>query len=126
MSALEVETQGPSFTYRTLEMLSESRPSDELTFLMGADVAASLESWRKPERVVELARLGVAARPGTDTTRPRLASSTVSAARWELVRMPEIGISSTEVRERVFDGRPIRHLVPTGTRELIESEGLYR
>ncbi|CAN5575959.1 nicotinate-nucleotide adenylyltransferase [soil metagenome] len=125
VSPLEVESDGPSFTYRTLEMLSESRASDELTFLMGADVAASLEGWRQPERVVELARIGVAARPGTDTTEAARVLDGLGA-NWELVRMPEIGVSSTEVRERIAEGRPIRHLVPAGAREMIENEGLYR
>ena len=59
------EREGPSYTFRTLELLREQRPDDELTFLMGADVAADLERWREPERVLELARLGIAARPGT-------------------------------------------------------------
>lgn len=125
VSGLEIENQGPSFTYRTLEMLSESRASDELTFLMGADVAASFGEWRQPERVAELARIGVAARPGTDTSRAEAVLDDLGA-RWELIKMPEIGISSTEIRDRVGEGRPIRHLVPDGTRRMIEAEGLYR
>jgi nicotinate-nucleotide adenylyltransferase len=121
----EVRAQGPSFTYRTLEVLSEQRASDELTFLMGADVAASLESWRRPERVVELARIGVAARPGTATAEAEAALERLGA-RYELVRMPEIGVSSTGMRQRVAEGRPVRHLVPEPVRELIDREGLYR
>src|SRR5436190_23599623 len=64
-SDLETSREGPSFTVRTLELLSEERPGDELVFLLGADVAAGLERWHEPERVLELARLGVAARPGS-------------------------------------------------------------
>jgi nicotinate-nucleotide adenylyltransferase len=63
-SDVETSREGPSFTFRTLELLSDGRPNDELVFLMGADVAAGLESWRDPQRVLELARLGIAARPG--------------------------------------------------------------
>jgi nicotinate-nucleotide adenylyltransferase len=124
-SDLEIRSAGPSFTYRTLEMLSESGPEDELTFLMGADVAASLGEWREPERVVELARIGVAARPGTDTAKAEEVLGSFGA-RWDLVRMPQIGISSTEIRERIAHRRPIAHLVADGTRELIEEQELYR
>src|SRR6266487_4603108 len=56
-SDLEVAREGPSYTFRTLELLAEQRPDDEPWFLMGADVAASIESWREPERVLELAGL---------------------------------------------------------------------
>ena len=79
-SDLETSREGPSFTFRTLELLSEARPKDEFVFLMGADVAAGLESWREPQRVLELARLGIAARPGTRSTRRRRRSSGWAAA----------------------------------------------
>lgn len=124
-SSLEIDSPEPSFTYRTLEMLRESRAADELTFLMGADVAESFGGWRRPERVVELARIGVAARPGTDLAEAQRVLDELGA-QWELVRMPEIGISSTDVRARIAEARPIRHLVPAATRKLIEDEGLYR
>ena len=64
-SDLETNREGPSYTFRTLELLSEERPSEELVFLLGADVAAGLESWKEPQRVLELASLGIAARPGS-------------------------------------------------------------
>ena len=105
--------RGPSFTFRTLELLSDARPEDELVFLMGADVAAGLESWREPERVLELARLGIAARPGTALEEAEAAIERLGGGdRAEIVRMPEIGVSSTGIRRRVAAGRPIRHLVP--------------
>ncbi|MDX6573485.1 MAG: nicotinate-nucleotide adenylyltransferase, partial [Gaiellales bacterium] len=66
VSDIEVRREGLSYTYLTLEGLHEEEPDRELTFLMGADMAASLPSWERPERVLELARLGIAARPGVD------------------------------------------------------------
>jgi nicotinate-nucleotide adenylyltransferase len=122
---IEVSRDEPSYTYRTLELLREQRPGDEFTFLMGADVAASMETWRRPERVLELARVGVAARPGTvideaEATLERL------GGRFEVVRMPEIAISSTRVRRRVASGRPLRYLVPDAVLDVIEKRGLYR
>ncbi len=129
LDASDVETarEGPSFSFRTLELMSDARPGDELVFLMGADVAAGLEGWREPERVLELARVGIAARPGTALEEAEAALERLGAAdRAEVVRMPEIGVSSTGIRKRVAAGRPIRHLVPDGVAELIARRGLYR
>jgi nicotinate-nucleotide adenylyltransferase len=126
-SDIEVLRDGPSFTFETLEQLAAERPDDELWFLMGADVAAGLQSWKRPERVVELARLGIAARAGTSLDDAEAALEALGAeGRFEVVRMPEIGVSSTRVRRRVAQGRPIRYLVPDAVVELIESKGLYR
>src|SRR4051812_11694975 len=63
-SGLEVERHEVSYSYRTLELLSDREPEAELYFLLGADMATGLAEWREPARVVELARLGVVPRPG--------------------------------------------------------------
>jgi len=126
-SQIEVERGGPSFTFRTLELLRERRPDDELVFLMGADAAAALSDWRSPERVVELARLAVAARPGVALAEAEAALDRVGAGeRVEWIRMPEIGISSSAIRQRIAAGRPIRHLVPQRVAALIDERGVYR
>jgi nicotinate-nucleotide adenylyltransferase len=129
LEASDVETsqEGPSFTFRTLELLSEARPQDEFVLLMGADVAAGLESWRDPRRVLELARLGIAARPGTSLDEAKAALERLGdAGRGQVVKMPEIGVSSTGIRQRVAAGQPIRHLVPVAVVDLIVERGLYR
>jgi nicotinate-nucleotide adenylyltransferase len=123
----EVARSGPSYTYLTLERLLDFHPDDEKWLLMGADVAASLESWKRPERVVELARIAIAARPGTPIAEAEAALERLGARdRAEIVEMPKIDISSSSVRERVAAGRPTRYLVPDGVREAIERRGLYR
>lgn len=125
-SDVEVRGDGPSYTFRTLELLHEERPGDEFTFLMGADVAASLEAWREPQRVLELARVGVAARPGTQLDEAEAAIERLGATdRVDLVRMPELAVSSTRIRRRVAAGRPIRYLVPDPVARLIADRGLY-
>ena len=129
LEASDVETsrEGPSFTFRTLELLSDARPNDELVFVMGADVAASLESWRHPQRLLELARLGIAARPGNVLDEAEAALERLGGnERAEIVKMPEIGVSSTGIRRRVAAGRPIRHLVPDAIVDFIDERGLYR
>jgi nicotinate-nucleotide adenylyltransferase len=126
-SDIEVRREGLSYTYLTLEQLHDEDPERELTFLMGADMAAALPSWEKPERVVELARLGVAARPGVDLDDIETALQQVGAAgRAEIIAMPECEISSSMVRERVAAGEPIEGLVPAPVAEMIAREGLYQ
>ncbi len=126
-SDLETSRGGPSFTFRTLELLTDARPTDDFVFLLGADVAAGLEGWREPARVLELARLGIASRPGTAAEEAEAAVERLGRGeRAEIVKMPEIGVSSTGIRRRVAAGRPIRHLVPDAVAELIVSRGLYR
>ena len=126
-SPLEVEREGPSYAYRTLELLAEEERGSELYFLVGADVAASLESWEKPERVLDLAKMAVVPRQdiemeAVDSTLDRLGA----ADRAEIIQMPLCGVSSTMIRERVRTGRPLRHLVPGPVEELIAERGLYR
>lgn len=119
------EEDEPSYTVRTLEHLGER--DEDLYLLMGADVAAHLDDWHEPGRVLELARLGVAVRPGTaideaEATLERLGGT----ERAEIVRMPELGVSSTRIRRRVAQGRPVRYLVTDEVLKMIEAEGLYR
>jgi len=126
-SALEVERDGLSYTYLTLEQLADEHPGRELWFLLGADMAAGLSSWKEPQRVLELARLGVVPRPGVDMDAVRSALEGIGAAdRAEIIDMPLCGVSSTLIRERAAAGRPLRHLVPDPVLELIEKRELYR
>jgi len=126
-SGLEVEREGPSYTYLTLEALRESEPEAEIWFLMGADMAAALGSWEKPERVLELARVGVVPRPGVDMDEVRSVLEGFGAAdRAEIIEMPLCGVSSTLIRERAAAGRPLRHLVPDPVIGLIADRGMYR
>jgi nicotinate-nucleotide adenylyltransferase len=107
--------------------LSDRHQGEELFFLMGADVAAGLESWREPARVIELAGLGIAGRPGSVLDEAEAALERLGASgRYELIRMPEIGVSSTLVRGRIAEGRSVRYLVPEAIARLIDERGIYR
>jgi nicotinate-nucleotide adenylyltransferase len=126
-SDLEVARDEVSYSYRTLELLVQQDPEGEVYFLLGADMAAGLAGWREPERVVELARLGVVPRPGVGIGEVQSALEGLGASdRAEIIEMPLCGASSTTVRQRVREGRPLRHLVPDPVIGLIEDRGLYR
>ena len=127
VSALEIEREGPSYTYETLEALAEERADRELVFVMGADAAVGLEGWRKPERVVELASLAIARRSGVSD--PEVASVVRSLGcegRATMLEMPQFGVSSSAVRERATQGKPLRYLVPDAVATFIEEKGIYR
>ncbi len=127
VSTLEVEREGPSYTYETLELLARERGDTELVFVMGADAAVGLESWRRPERVVELARLAIARRSGVaDAEVGAVLRSLGAEERATMLEMPQFGVSSSAVRERAAAGRPLRYLVPEAVARFIEEKGIYR
>lgn len=127
VSALEVEREGPSYTYETLEALAEERADTELVFVMGADAAVGLESWREPERVVDLASLAVARRAGvSDADVAAVTRSLGCEGRATMLEMPQFGVSSSVVRERAKQGRPLHYLVPDAVASFIEQRGIYR
>ena len=127
VSTLEAEREGPSYTYETLEQLGNEKGDTELVFVMGADAAVGLESWREPERVVELARLAVARRAGvSDADVAAVMRSLGASDRTTMLEMPEFGVSSSVVRERAAAGRPLRYLVPEPVARFIEEKGVYR
>jgi nicotinate-nucleotide adenylyltransferase len=126
-SDLEVGRDEVSYSYRTLELLAERDPEREMFLLLGADMAAGLASWKEPSRVVDLARLGVVPRPGVGLDAVRSALERLGAAdRAEIIGMPLCGASSTTVRQRAREGKPLRYLVPDRVIELIGERGLYR
>jgi nicotinate-nucleotide adenylyltransferase len=125
VSELETGRDEPSFTYRTLELVREERPGEDLFLLMGADAAAGLESWRSPQRILELATLGIAERRGVERSAVEGVLARLGAGHARFLDMPRIEVSSTMVRERVGGGRPIRYLVPESVAELIAERALY-
>jgi nicotinate-nucleotide adenylyltransferase len=127
VSPLEVDREGPSYAYETLEALAEERADRKLVFVMGADAAAGLGSWREPQRVVARASLAVARREEvSDEEVVAVARNLGCEERTTMLDMPRFGVSSSAVRERARQDRPLRYLVPTPVAEYIEEKGIYR
>jgi nicotinate-nucleotide adenylyltransferase len=128
-SAVEVERDGPTYTVETLVALRRDLgPGDEIVFILGADALNDLPHWHDPVGIVRLARLGVAAREGvaeSDLARLEQALPGIRA-RIDVIEMPGIEISSTDLRRRVVEGRSLRFQVPAAVAEYIAVEGLYR
>jgi nicotinate-nucleotide adenylyltransferase len=107
-------------------MLRDGRWQDPV-FLVGADELAGFLSWKDPNGVLELARLGVASRPGY--ARPEVEPVLVALDRPERVEffdVPAVPASSEEIRARLHRGESVRDVVPEAVAREIESAGLYR
>ena len=130
VSRVEANRPGPSYTADTLRALRDESPEDDLTFIVGGDMAYALPEWREPAAVLALARLAVAEREGVRRADilERLDSAGLEGAadRIDFFDMPRLDVSSSMLRRRVAAGRPIRHLVPPAVADRIASLGLYR
>ena len=127
--SLELDRPGETYTVDTLEELRSGEMGDgELLVVMGVDTLHTLHRWKQPERILELARLVIALRPGhgeLDLSALEGVDPTVSEGVMT-VPMPLIDISGTELRRRVSNSEPVRYLVPDVVANYIEEHGLYR
>jgi nicotinate-nucleotide adenylyltransferase len=127
LDLIEMDREGRSYTADTLEGLAAARPEAQLVFLMGEDSLRDLATWHDPERIVRHAILGVAARPRVDIDLAEVERVLpFTAGRVLLVTTPEVDISSSDIRRRVAEGRPIAYHVPPAVERYILDRGLYR
>ena len=127
LSDMEVRREGPSYAVDTLEELRRARSFLEMFFIVGEDAVRELPRWRQPQRLLELCTLAVYRRPATRrvTARELTALGTDASRRAVLLKGPRIGISATDLRERVAKGLSLRYLVPPAVEEYIQRHGLY-
>ena len=118
-SAIEIERGGESYTADTLEQLVAEDADRELFLVVGADVAAELDTWRRTDVIARLATLAVVTRGGSPTV------DVGPPWRVEQVRIPALEISSSDLRARAADGRPLDHLIPGPAIACIRERGLY-
>src|ERR1700736_4930952 len=122
-----IRQPGPVYTADTMPLLRRAYPNAEFHFIAGADSLVA-PPWRRLDEVVrELHHFYVVAREGTDASRlsPTLATlPTDLAHRFSLVNLPLVDVSSTVIRERVAQGKPIRYLVPDSVAGYINDKSL--
>jgi nicotinate-nucleotide adenylyltransferase len=127
VSRIEIDREGPSYTIDTLRELRARSPEDELFLILGGDQASALASWHEPEEVLGLATVAVVERTGWHREAIAVKIARLrGAAGVRFFDMPRVDVSSTLVRRRAGDGRPIRYLVPDSVAAYIEAKGLYR
>jgi len=115
----EIRRGGPSFTADTLAELASCHPGAELFTIVGDDAAAGLTSWQRYDEIVALSRLVVVDRPGAPVELPE-------GFDWLRVEVPRLEVSSTDLRSRVLDGRPLDYLVTEPVLAMIAVHNLYR
>ncbi len=123
VSSTEIDRDGLSYTVETLAAVAERYPDAERFFLVGADAFATLAQWREPVRIARLARLAVMTRVGDKVAAP---PPGVPAAAIVPLRTRRVDVSSTEIRERVRLGKPLRGFVTDAVADFIATAGLYR
>jgi nicotinate-nucleotide adenylyltransferase len=119
-STLELERGGNSYSVDTLQELRELDPQADLFFILGADAASGLPTWERAEALPELATFVLVDRPGVVCEPP--------PACWSFLRVeiPRLEISSTDLRRRLVEGRPVDFLLPPTVVSCVRSRRIYR
>ncbi len=118
-SSIELERGGETYTADTLEQLLLGEPDAELFLVVGSDAAAGLDTWKRPDVVRELATIVVVDRPGRRTGRPPLGWN------WVNVEVPQLEVSSSDLRWRRRNNRPIDALVPPAVVHVVTDRQLF-
>lgn len=127
VSELELQRPGPSYTVDTLQEIQRLHPEVELTLLIGADSLADLPRWKEPQEILKLARVAAMNRGQTPPDLSAVVQTLGAAARSriEVIAMPAVGISATNIRAAVCEGRSIRFQTPRSVEEFIRERKLY-
>jgi len=130
LSAIEGERAGNSYTIDTVRQLLEQNPEHRYSLLIGTDQFLSLRSWHKIEELAKLVHFYIANRNGemkcSTFLQEKDALEKELSLSCELLSMPAIDISSTEIRKRLKEGLSIQGMLPKAVEEYIVKEGLYR
>jgi nicotinate-nucleotide adenylyltransferase len=118
-SRIELDRGGTSYTADTLDELRSEAPGCELYVILGSDAAAGLPSWERADEVRARATIVVVERPGARAEDPPAGWS------WVRVEVPRLEVSSTDLRSRVADGRPLDYLLTPEVIDTIRVRGLY-
>lgn len=119
-SRLEIDRGGMSYTADTLAELLAEDPSRHLFVILGSDAAVGLLSWERAEEVRSLATIVVVERPGSG------GGDMPAGWSWVQVEVPRLEVSSTDLRARVADGRPLDYLLTPEVIATIHERGLYK
>lgn len=128
VSRMEIERPGTTYTVDTLEAMRDaSGPGTELFFITGADAVWEIVTWKDAEEFAGLCTFIAATRPGYDLDAAREQhADTLQHLRIEFIEVPALAISSTDIRQRRAERRPVRYLLPEPVVAYIEKYRLYR
>lgn len=127
-SAFELERDGITYTAETLQLFHAEHLKDKLYFIMGGDSFMQMEEWYQPEKIMASAVILAVSRDGLTQEQMQARREILRQkyqAEIQIVQMPQMDISSTEIRKRVWAGRAINGLVPEAVAEYIQEQGIY-
>jgi len=122
ISDIELRRGGKSYTIDTLTRLVKFYKDSELFFLLGSDAIDELPTWKEPDKIFQKVKVVIALRPGFD----RINQKNRFVQKSLVVPINGLNISSSQIRERIREGKSIRYLVPPGVEKFIRSKKLYR
>lgn len=120
VSTVDIDRSGPTYTVDTLRDLKKQYPDSELFFITGADAVAAIAGWKDSQDLWGLAHFVAVTRPGHKLDLPEAPEGAI-----QVLEIPALAISSTDIRERVAAKKPIWYLVPDGIVQFIAKHGLY-
>jgi len=123
VSRVDIDRDGPTYTFDTLSDLTASMPETDLYFITGADALAEIFTWRNAPDLFTLAHFVGVTRPGYEMNAEMLTG--IPADRVTILEIPALAISSTDCRERTAAGQPVWYLVPDGVVQYIAKHNLY-
>jgi nicotinate-nucleotide adenylyltransferase len=130
VKGMEIERGGASYTVDTLEEIKGAHPEANLFLILGGDSAEQMPTWKNPERICELALPLVYFRPGisadVESLRSLVAPDRFQAIEQAAIAPRVIDISSTDIRQRIAEGRSIRYLLPRSVEMFIQTQKIYR
>ncbi len=123
VSRIEIDREGPSYAIDTIAQFKSFAGEDvDLYFITGADAFLSMDKWYKADELLKMCNFVAATRPGY----PIEKLDTRFSGFIEIVEVPALSISSTDIRGRVKEGRSIKYLLPEAVEDYIFKNGLYR
>jgi nicotinate-nucleotide adenylyltransferase len=127
LSEVEAERHGPHYMVDTLRILHNRYPHTEFTLILGGDSLRDMLRWHRPKQLIRLCTLAVLRRPGTRVGMTRLEKFVPGITRRTVfIHAPPMDISSTGIRHRIKQGKPIPGQMPEAVEEIIRRNGLYR
>ena len=129
LSTIETDREGNSYTYETLQLLKRDNPDTSYYLILGADTLFQIEKWKNPEIIMSLAGIIGAVRDdkNADDLKNKAAELEEKfSTEVHILRMPHIGVSSSDIRERIRMGKNVRYMLPDKTLEYIEKNKLYQ
>ncbi len=129
VSAMEIERQGKTYTVDTVAEIKKINPKMTVYFVMGADEILSIDYWKEPERLLKMCSVIAVTRPGFDKKRVMEKTESVRekyGCEIYFLEVPALDISSSDIRDRLREGKSAKYLLPDQTLRYIEDNHLYK